>query len=42
MDFYVRYYEKEIRLEGDNPTIGLLLCSDKNDSMVKYTLPNSA
>ncbi|MGL5349283.1 MAG: PDDEXK nuclease domain-containing protein [Cetobacterium sp.] len=38
MDFYVRYYEKEIRLEGDNPTIGLLLCSDKNDSMVKYTL----
>lgn len=38
MDFYVRYYEKEMRLEGDNPTIGLLLCSDKNDSMVKYTL----
>ncbi|MGL5123076.1 MAG: PDDEXK nuclease domain-containing protein [Fusobacteriaceae bacterium] len=38
MDFYVRYYEKEIRLEGDNPTIGLLLCADKNDSMVKYTL----
>ncbi|MGL6064317.1 MAG: PDDEXK nuclease domain-containing protein [Fusobacteriaceae bacterium] len=38
MDFYVRYYEKEMRLEGDNPTIGLLLCSDKNDSIVKYTL----
>lgn len=38
MDFYVRYYEKEMRLEGDNPTIGILLCSDKNDSMVKYTL----
>lgn len=38
MDFYVRYYEKEMKLEGDNPTIGLLLCTDKNDSMVKYTL----
>lgn len=38
MDFYIRYYEKEMKLEGDNPTIGLLLCTDKNDSMVKYTL----
>ncbi len=38
MDFYVRYYEKELKLEGDNPTIGLLLCADKDDSMVKYTL----
>ncbi len=38
MDFYVRYFEKEMKLEGDNPTIGLLLCADKNDSMVKYTL----
>jgi len=38
MDFYVRYFEKEMKLENDNPTIGLLLCADKNDSMVKYTL----
>ncbi len=38
MDFYVRYFEKEMKLEGDNPTIGLLLCADKNDAMVKYTL----
>jgi len=38
MDFYVRYFEKELKPEGDNPTIGLLLCSDKNDSMIKYTL----
>ena len=40
MDFYVRYFEKEIRKEGDNPTIGLILCSDKNEAMVKYTLLN--
>ncbi|MEK6845171.1 MAG: PDDEXK nuclease domain-containing protein, partial [Nanoarchaeota archaeon] len=38
MDFYVRYFEKEERLNGDNPTIGLILCSDKKDVMAKYTL----
>ena len=38
MDFYVRYFEKEERLKGDNPTIGLILCSDKNETMVRYTL----
>jgi len=40
MDFYVRYFEKEMKNDGDNPTIGVLLCTDKNDSMVKYTLLN--
>ncbi len=38
MDFYVRYFEKEVRGDGDNPTVGLILCSEKNRSMVKYTL----
>lgn len=38
MDFHVRYYEKEIKPQGDNPTIGLILCADKNDTMIKYTL----
>jgi predicted nuclease of restriction endonuclease-like (RecB) superfamily len=38
MDFYVRYFEKEERLVSDNPTIGLILCSDKNETMVRYTL----
>lgn len=38
MDFYVRYFEKEVRGSDDQPTIGLILCSDKNDAMVKYTL----
>ena len=40
IDFYTRYYEKEEKQESDNPTIGLILCSDKNESMVKYTLLN--
>lgn len=38
MDFYVRYFEKEIKKEDDNPTLGIILCSDKNNAMVKYTL----
>lgn len=38
MDFYVRYFEKEEKLDSDNPTIGLILCSDKNETMVRYTL----
>jgi hypothetical protein len=32
MDFYVRYFDKEGRLEGDNPSIGLILCSDKKNA----------
>jgi len=38
MDFYVRYFEKEVRGKDDNPTIGLVLCADKNEAMVQYTL----
>ena len=39
MQMYVHYYEREMRNEGDNPPIGLVLCADKSDSIVKYTLP---
>ncbi len=38
MDFYVRYFEKEEKQREDNSTIGLILCADKNETMVKYTL----
>lgn len=38
IQFYVNYYDRERRTEGDNPTLGLILCSDKNDAVVKYTL----
>lgn len=38
IQFYVNYYDRERRTEGDNPTIGIILCSDKNDAVVKYTL----
>jgi predicted nuclease of restriction endonuclease-like (RecB) superfamily len=38
IQFYVNYYDRERRTEGDNPTLGLILCPDKNDAVVKYTL----
>ena len=38
IQFYVNYFDRERRTEGDNPTIGLILCPDKNDSVVRYTL----
>lgn len=39
MQMYVNYYTRELMNEGDNPPIGILLCADKNDSVVNYTLP---
>lgn len=39
MQMYVHYYEREMMNEGDNPPIGIILCADKSDSVVKYTLP---
>lgn len=38
LQLYVNYYDQERRSEGDNPTLGLILCTDKNDTVVKYTL----
>lgn len=38
MQLYVNYYDSERRTPGDNPTLGLILCTDKNDAVVKYTL----
>jgi predicted nuclease of restriction endonuclease-like (RecB) superfamily len=38
LQLYVNYYDRECRTESDNPTLGLILCTDKNDAMVKYTL----
>ena len=38
MQMYVHYFEEEMMNEGDNPPIGIVLCADKSDSIVKYTL----
>jgi len=39
MQMYVNYYTREKMNEGDNPPIGIILCTDKNDKVVRYTFP---
>ncbi len=38
LQLYVNYYDEERCTKGDNPTLGLILCTDKNDAVVRYTL----
>lgn len=38
MQMYVNYYTREMMNDGDNPPIGIVLCSDKSETIVKYTL----
>ncbi len=38
MQMYVHYYDREVKAKEENPTIGLILCTDKNDAVVKYVL----
>ena len=39
MQMYVNYYTRELMEPGDNPPIGIVLCADKSDTLVRYTLP---
>ena len=39
MQMYVNYYERELMNPGDNPPIGIVLCTDKGADLVRYTLP---
>lgn len=41
MQMYVNYYDREIRLKDENKTIGLILCQNKSESVVQYTLPEN-
>lgn len=41
MQMYVNYYTRELMNEGDNPPIGIVLCADKSDTLVRYTLPEN-
>ncbi|OLY94249.1 Predicted nuclease of restriction endonuclease-like (RecB) superfamily, DUF1016 family [Cnuella takakiae] len=38
MDFYVRWFEDNMKTASDNPTIGIILCSEKNETVVKYSV----
>ena len=41
MQMYVNYYTRELMNEGDNPPIGIVLCADKSDAIVKHSLRES-
>jgi predicted nuclease of restriction endonuclease-like (RecB) superfamily len=41
MQMYVNYYDREMRLEGENKTIGIVLCQNKSNFVVEYTLPEN-
>ncbi|MBS5789817.1 PDDEXK nuclease domain-containing protein [Fusobacterium sp.] len=39
MQMYVNYYDRYVKLDDENKTIGIIICRDKNDTLVKMTLP---
>ena len=39
MQMYVNYYDREIKQDNERPTVGILLSTNKNETVVKYTLP---
>ncbi len=41
LQMYVNYYDRIEKLPHENPTIGILLCANKNDAVVRFTLPES-
>jgi predicted nuclease of restriction endonuclease-like (RecB) superfamily len=41
MQMYVNYYDRYVKLEEENKTIGIILCKDKKDTLVEITLPEN-
>ncbi len=39
MQMYVNYYDRFVKLEDENKTVGIILCRDKSDTLVEITLP---
>jgi predicted nuclease of restriction endonuclease-like (RecB) superfamily len=39
MQMYVHYFDRYVKADYENPTIGILLCQEKNDAIVELTLP---
>ena len=42
MDFYIRFFENQLKQPSDNTSIGLILCTEKNKTIVKYSLLNES
>ncbi len=41
MQMYVNYYDRFVKLENENKTIGIILCKQKNDTLAEITLPEN-
>ena len=41
MQMYVNYYDRYVKQEDENPTIGIVICKHKNEAVVELTLPNN-
>jgi len=41
MQMYVNYYDRHVKLDTENKTIGIILCKDKKDTLVEITLPEN-
>ncbi|WP_449397681.1 PDDEXK nuclease domain-containing protein [Chryseobacterium wanjuense] len=41
MQMYVNYYDRKIKLEDENPTIGIILCKEENKTVIEFTLPEN-
>ncbi|WPO84165.1 PDDEXK nuclease domain-containing protein [Chryseobacterium sp. JJR-5R] len=39
MQMYVNYYDRKVKLEEENPTIGIILCKEENKTVIQFTLP---
>ena len=42
MQMYVNYFDRYVKQDFEKPTIGILLCEEKNDALVQLTLPENA
>jgi predicted nuclease of restriction endonuclease-like (RecB) superfamily len=42
MQMYVNFFDRFLKLEGENPTVGIVLCKKKNESLVEITLPEKS
>jgi ribosome biogenesis GTPase A len=41
MQMYVNYYDRKVKLEDENKTIGIILCQNKSEAVVEFTLPEN-
>lgn len=41
MQMYVNYYDRKVKLEDENNTIGIILCQNKSEAVVEFTLPEN-